>query len=231
MPLARVCVLLAGVFALAVTAGKDTMAPLSRYLMNPQAEVALAQSAAPAAISKHATIMVLTAHGYTVAKKGRNGFTCIVERGWMVPFGRVHFWNVKVRAPTCYNAAASHTVLLYTFKRTEMALAGASKAQIQQRIVAAIDAKALPTPAPGSMAYMMSKSQYLNDSAKDWYPHVMIFTQMDDGANAGASWGADRLGSPIVFDAQDKMPEPWSCFFIPVAHWSDGTLAPLYSGT
>jgi len=231
MTLVRVCVLLAGAFALAGATANGTMAPLSQYLMSPHAEIALAQSAAPTAISKHATIMVLTAHGYTLAEKGQNGFTCIVERGWMVPFGRVHFWNVKMRAPTCYNAAASRTVLLYTFKRTQMALAGLSKAQIQQRIVAAINAKQLPTPAPSSMAYMMSKSQYLNDGAKAWYPHVMIFTPMDDSAHAGASWGADRLRSPVVFDAQDKMPEPWACLFIPVSHWSDGSPAPLYSGT
>ncbi len=207
------------------------MAPLSQYLMSPRVEIALARSAAPASISTNATIMVLSARGYTVAQKGGNGFTCIVERGWMVPFGRVNFWSVKMLAPTCYNAAAARTVLLYTFKRTEMALAGASKSQIQDRIVAAIDAKALPTPQPGSMAYMMSKSQYLNDDAKAWYPHVMIYTSMDDSANSGASWGADRLRSPVVFDARDKMPEPWSCFFIPVSHWSDGSPAPLYSGT
>ena len=81
------------------------------------------------------------------------------------------------------------------------------------------------------MAYMMSKYQYLNDDGKAWYPHVMVFTPMDDGAHAGASWGADRLLSPVVFDARDKMPEPWTCFYIPVAHWSDGTPPPLYSGT
>jgi hypothetical protein len=112
-----------------------------------------------------------------------------------------------------------------------MVLTGASKSQIQERIVAAIDAHALPTPEPSSMAYMMSKYQYLNDDGKAWYPHVMVFTPMDDGAHAGASWGADRLLSPVVFDARDKMPEPWTCFYIPVAHWSDGTPAPLYSGT
>jgi hypothetical protein len=230
MTLVRACVLLAGVFVLTAAAGNDTMAPLSQYLMSPQAEIALARSAAPAAISRRATIVVLGTHGYAVAQKGQNGFTCVVERGWMQPFGAPNFWGVQMRAPICYNAAAARTVLVYTFKRTEMALAGASKSQIQNRIEAAIAANALPKPAPSSMAYMMSKSQYLNDGAKAWYPHVMIFTSMDDGANAGASWGADLRLSPVVVDARDKMPEPWTCFFIPVAHWSDGTPARLYSG-
>jgi hypothetical protein len=223
-------ILLAGIFALAATAGNDTMAPLSQYLMSPQAEIALARSAAPAAISKRATIVVLGAHGYAVAQKGQNGFTCIVERGWMQPFGAPNFWSIKMRAPICYNAAAARTVLVYTFKRTEMALGGATKSQIHDRIVAAIAANTLPKPKPSSMAYMLSKSQYLNDDAKAWYPHVMVFTPMDDSANSGASWGADRRLSPVVFDSQDKMPEPWACFFIPVAHWSDGSSAPIYSG-
>lgn len=231
MTLVRVCVLLGGILALAAAAGNDAMAPLSQYLMNPQAEIALARSAAPASISKHATIVVLRAHGYVVAQKGQNGFTCIVERGWMQPFGAPNFWGIKMRAPICYNAAAARTVLLYTFKRTAMALARASKSEIRASIVSAIAAKALPTPEPSSMAYMMSKAQYLNDDGKAWYPHVMVFTSMNDSANAGASWGADRRLSPVVFDSQDKMPEPWTCFFIPVAHWSDGSPAPLYSGT
>ena len=226
----RLCIAIVGIFGLGA-AGHDTMPSLSQYLMKPAAEIALARSAAPDSISKRATIMILRSNGYSVAEKWQNGFTCIVERAWMVPFGRADFWNVKMMAPTCYNAAASRSVLLYTFKRTELALSGASKAQIEARILAAIAAKTLPLPEPSSMAYMMSKAQYLNDGAKGWYPHVMIFTPMQDGANAGVSWGADRRLSPVVFDSQDKMPEPWTCFFIPVAHWSDGSPAPLYSGT
>lgn len=232
MTIARLCVIFWTITAtIAATGGSDTMAPLSHYLMNAQAEVALARSAAPSSISQHATIMVLGQHGYAVAQNGQNGFVCIVERGWMQPFGAPDFWNAAMRAPTCYNAAAARSILSYTFERTAMALAGASKAQIRHRIVAAIAAHSLPTPVPGSMAYMMSKSQYVNDDAKAWYSHVMIFTPVTDGANAGASWGADRALSPVVFDARDKMPEPWTCFFIPVSHWSDGTRAPLYSGT
>jgi hypothetical protein len=228
---ARLCVLFCGVLLTLVAAtGNDAMAPLSHYLMNARAEAALARSAAPSSISQHATIMVLEPHGYVATQKGQNGFVCIVERGWMQPFGAPNFWSAAMRAPTCYNAAAARTVLAYTFERTKMALAGATKSQIHQRIVAAIAAQDLPTPAPSAMAYMMSKSQYLNDDAKAWYSHVMIFARPADGASAGASWGADRHGSPIVFDARDKMPEPWTCFFIPVSNWSDGTRAPLYSG-
>ncbi len=58
------------------------MAPLEQYMMARDAEIALARSAAPESISKDAEVMVLGQHGYETAVKGKNGFVCIVERGW-----------------------------------------------------------------------------------------------------------------------------------------------------
>ncbi len=63
--------------------------PLSEYLMPPEAEMALARSAAPANISERATIKVLTASGYQVAREGDNAFVCVVMRGWSAPTYRV----------------------------------------------------------------------------------------------------------------------------------------------
>ncbi len=227
----RAFVLVSGVLALSGAVGNDTVAPLSRYLMNPAAEIALARSAAPPSISNDATILVLGAHGYTAAHEGKNGFTCLVERGWMQPFNKPQFWSLKVRAPVCYNAAASRTVLLYTFKRTALALSGLTKAQIERAYLAAISANSLPIPPPDAMAFMMSKDQYFGDVGKSWYPHLMFYMPRADMASSGEDWGADRLRSPVVYDSQDMMPEPWAQFFIPVSHWSDGSVAPLYSGT
>ena len=231
MDTVRVCVLAVVVLTLGGAAPSGTMPPLARYLMDAQAEVALARSAAPASLSSHATILRLTEHGYAVAEKGTNGFTCLVERPWMQPFNKKNFWNLKFQAPVCYNAAASRSVLLYTFKRTALVLQGASKAQLQQAVLGLIAAHSLPVPPSDAMAYMMSKNQYLDDQAKAWYSHLMFFMPVADMANAGASWGADRLRSPVVYDSVDMMPEPWAQFFIPVSHWSDGSPAPLYSGT
>ena len=56
--------------------------PLSEYMMTPEAEVALARSAAPEDISGHATVKILTPSGYKVATQGDNGFVCLVMRGW-----------------------------------------------------------------------------------------------------------------------------------------------------
>lgn len=227
----RICMLMAAALALAGATGSDTMGPLSQYLMDRHVEIAIARSAAPASISGHATIMVLGSHGYTAAVQGTNGFTCIVERNWVRPFDSPIFWERKFLAPTCYNAEASRSVLLYTYKRTALALSGASRHQIEQSILAAIDAKTLPVPEPDAMAYMMSKSQRVGDDPVQWHPHLMFFMPLADRADSGASWGADLDSSPVVYDAQHKMPEPWAQFFIPITHWSDGTPAGVFAGT
>src|SRR5437660_11639585 len=111
-----------------------SMAPVEQYLMTDRnAEIALARSAAPEAISRDATILVLGRHGYETAVQGKNGFVCAVERAWMGPFegvGADMFWNPRVRGPVCYNPPAARSLLPLTYRRTEMVLAGQSKAQI-----------------------------------------------------------------------------------------------------
>ena len=203
----------------------------SQYAMKPQAEIALARTAAPASISNHATIMTLTPSGLAVAVNGDNGFTCYVDRGWMhqnIPAN----WNAMIESPVCFNAPGSQTVLLYTLKRTKLALNGMAEDQIIKTMQDAIDSKELPPAAPDSIAYMMSKQQCIDMTSKAWYPHLMFFMPMSDAAKVGLSWGADRRLSPVVFDPhQDRLHDPWAKFFIPVTHWSDGSPAPLWSGT
>ena len=59
------------------------MGPLEQYLMDRDAEIALARSAAPESISSSATVVVLGRQGYETAVQGKNGFVCAVERAWM----------------------------------------------------------------------------------------------------------------------------------------------------
>lgn len=142
----------------------SNMAPLDQYLMDRNAEIALARTAAPAAISRDAEVLVLGRKDYETAVKGKNGFVCVVGRSWSGPFDDPEFWNPKVRAPICYNPPAARSVLPTYMKRTEMALGGLSKGQVIEDIKAAYGKKELPTPASGSMCYMMSKQAYLGDS-------------------------------------------------------------------
>lgn len=206
----------------------EHMAPISRYLMaDHQSEIDLARSAAPSAISIHATFLVLGRHGYETAEKGSNGFTCLVERAWMSPFDSRQFWNWKMRGPICYNPAATRSVLLYTLRRTEMALSGLTKSQMLDRIEAAVGDKQLPAPELGSMSYMMSKHGDLGDGVGPWLSHLMFYAPQTDAAKGGASWGANLPGSPVVLNTSQRVvPEPETIFMVPVARWSDGTTAP-----
>jgi hypothetical protein len=193
------------------------MAPLDQYLMTGEAETALARSAAPESVSHDAEVLVLGRHGYEAAAKGKNGFVCLVERGWTAPIDNPDFWNPKLRGPICLNAPAARSYLPLTIKKTELVLAGQSKAQMFESIKAGLDKKELPTPEVGAMAYMLSKEQYLGDSGKHWHPHLMFFLPQTDTA----TWGADLKGSPI-FGASDP-DDQLTIFFVPVAKWSDGT--------
>jgi len=62
-----------------------SMAPLDQYMMERNAEIALARSAAPESISGTAEVLVLSRHGYETAVQGKNGFVCLVERSWISP--------------------------------------------------------------------------------------------------------------------------------------------------
>ena len=195
------------------------MAPIDQYLMaDRNSEIAMARSAAPPSISADAEVLVLGRHGYETAAEGDNGFVCLVERSWMSPFDFAHFWNPKMRGPICFNPPAVRSILPLTMKRTELVLAGLSKAQVIEGIKA-FDAKGLPALEPGAMSFMMSPQGYLNDEAGHWVPHLMFYIPLADSK----SWGADLAGSPVMLNPQfNGAPEPISEFMVPVSMWSDG---------
>jgi len=194
------------------------MAPVEQYLMaDRDAEIALARSAAPESIARDAEVLVLGRHGYETAVKGKNGFVCIVERSWTAPSDDPDFWNPKLRGPLCLNPAAARTYLPRTIKKTDLILAGRTKAEMVEAITAAIDKKELPAMESGAMCYMLSKQGYLDDKAGHWHPHLMFFYSQ---TNPGI-WGANLPGSPIL--AIDDSREHLTTFLVPVKQWSDGT--------
>jgi hypothetical protein len=214
------------------TTSYPKMAPIEQYLMDRDAEIALARSAAPDAISHDASVIVLTRHGYETAVQGKNGWVCWVGRAWLAMFDHPEFWNPKVRAAECINPPAVRSVLPYSFKRTELLLAGHSKEEVIAAIKAAIDKKELPALEPGTVSYMMSKDSYLTDYGGHNGPHMMFF----DTAKDGTAWGANVTNSPVLavnywYMSSDAYPQlktfpPLSVYLVGVMNWSDGTPAP-----
>jgi len=196
-----------------------SMAPLEQYLMERSDEIALAKSAAPESISGDAEVMVLGRHGYETAVKGKNGFVCLVQRSWSAPMNDPEFWNPKTRAPICFNPPGARFNIPLTSKKTELILAGRSKAQMFEEIKTALDKKELPLPESGAMCYMLSKQGYLSDGAGHWHPHLMFFLPFTEAA----AWGAGLPGSPVF--AFENAQELHTVFLVPVTKWSDGTLA------
>ena len=206
------------------------MAPLEQYLMNRDAEIALARSAAPDAISQDASVIVLTRHGYETAVKGKNGWVCWVARGWMAMFDHPEFWSPKVRGADCLNPPAARSLLPYAYKRTELILAGHSKQEVIAAIKSAIDKKELPSLEQGAISYMMSKSSYLTDQGGHNIPHLMVFDKPD------APWGANVTNAPVMsvnywYLSAEAYPQlksfpPLAVFMVMLDKWSDGTPGP-----
>jgi len=210
------------------------MAPVEQYLMEKNAEIQLARSAAPDSISRDATVLVLGRQGYETAVEGKNGFVCFVGRGWMGMFDWPEFWNPKVRAADCLNPQAARWVLPIANLRAKMVMAGHSKAETVSALKAAFDKKQLPKLEDGAMDYMMSKSSYLTDQGEHNGPHVMFYTALTDGND----WGANTAGSPVLAvpywfwspkePSEAKGLPPILVFLVGVADWSDGTPAAMH---
>jgi hypothetical protein len=110
------------------------MAPVDEYLMARDAEVALARSAAPDAISLDATVLALDRLG-----------------------------------------CAAHSYLPRTIKKTELIVAGRTKAQMIDAIGAAIAKEGIAGNGTGAMCYMLSKQGYLSSRDGNWHPHLIFF--------------------------------------------------------
>jgi len=155
---------------------KTTYPKLDQYLMaDRDAEIALARSAAPESISRAADVLILGRHGFETAVKGKNGFVCIVGRSW-TSAADADFSDSKVRVPMCVNAAAARSYFLRITRITDLILAGRTKAQMEETVLAAIEKKELPPMEAGAMCYMMGKEGYGGDSTPlASSPHVLLF--------------------------------------------------------
>lgn len=197
---------------------------LAPYLMTDRAaEVALARSAAPQEISAAATVLVLTRSGYVEAAKGTNGYTCLVQHSFDGPLSGPGFWDPANRAPECFNPPATRTVLPIMKKRAEWIMTGVSLKEISARTRELFASHKMGPPATGSMVFMLSPEQHLNDGDHPhWMPHVMFFY---DKAMPALTMGVDTVTNTVIDGSAGDPDAPFLLVFLPVRRWSDGTLA------
>ena len=176
------------VMAQSVAAGRTG----PRTLLPREREIALARTAAPAAVSRDATVMVLTERGFEVAVKGTSGVTCVVNRS-----------HPQSLEPHCFDAEASATVLPMELRRTELLREGKSNDEIDREIAAGVLSGKYRLPRRPAMSYMMSPEQVLyNDEGKNvgkWEPHLMIFYPHLTSADLGLG-GTPSTQAALVVD-------------------------------
>lgn len=205
-------------FGIAATpaAAQGKYPPIADYLMPRDAEIALARSAAPPSVSGGATVKVLTASGYEVARQGDNGAVCMVMRGFTAPTYtpaafRALVYDPTIHAPICFAAPAVRTVLPYYELRTKLAIAGKHPDQIAEALQAAYVKGELPRRDGATFAYMFSAHQHLGPGIGAWRPHMMVFVPYADATAVGAT----TFGEPLP-QVSDDGGTPFAVVVIPV---------------
>ena len=190
--------------------------PLSAYLMDRDAEIELARSAAPDNVAGRATVKILTASGYQVATQGDNGFVCMVMRGWGAPTYtpaafRDLVYDARLRAPICFDPVAARTVLPYQELRARLAMDGKGPDLIAQGVQAAYAKGEIPRMEAVAFAYMYSADMYLGPQAGHFHPHMMVYAPYYTNAMLGGN-GRDTL-LPRISDDEGT---PFAVIVIPV---------------
>ncbi len=182
-----------------------------RSLLPRSREITLARSAAPADVSRHATVMVLTARGFEVGVKGTSGVTCVVNRS-----------HPESLEPHCFDPEASATVLPMELRRTERLREGKSADDIDREIAAGLMDGTFRLPRRPAVSYMMSSEQVLydDDGAKvgRWKPHLMIFYPHLTSADVGLG-GKPSTEAAVMVDPGKAL----SNIMIVVRSFTDGT--------
>jgi hypothetical protein len=156
-------------------------------------EIALARSAAPAAVSAEATVLVLEegAERWVMAEEGASGATCYVSRTWP---GSLE--------PHCFDAEGSKTILPIHLRTLELGHAGASREEIEREIEEGVAAGRFRYPSRPAMSWMLSSAQKLvsddGQPAGAWKPHLMIYWPGLTKADLGGTGESPLIGDSMI---------------------------------
>lgn len=178
------------VISIAVWSALCARAQALPELMPPEKEMAIALSAAPAHLRAEASVYVLKEAGFVLARKGTNGFSCIVNRD--------HPLNQK---PTCYDAEGSETILPKVLRFGELLRKGVPLEQIKSEIADGFRSGRFISPRRPGVAYMLSGDiknyNASNGKVESFPPHVMFYAPNLTNADIGSD-GHFEPGLPSI---------------------------------
>jgi hypothetical protein len=148
--------------------GAESGRPGRRPVIDRDREIALALSAAPAAVTDAATVLAWNGSTFEIARAGANGVTCYVSRSWP-----------ESLEPHCFDEEGSATVLPIHLREVELWNEGKTRAEIDAVVAEGLRSGAFRLPSRPVMSYMMSAGQELigddGSPVGAWRPHLMIY--------------------------------------------------------
>ena len=147
-------------------------------------QIALAESAGPP-VGADAAIFVLGTNGYTKARDGRNGFTCLVARE-----------RRDTLEPECFDAEGTATVVPVRMFVEQQRAAGTADSRIDALVEEGYKSGRFKAPSKPGLVYMLSDYNYVFDPERKaviHFPgHLMFYapyaTQKDVGTGPGAPY-------------------------------------------
>lgn len=131
-------------------------------------QIALAESAAPAEVSKEAAVYVLGPGGYRKVREGRNGFTCLVARQ-----------RQDTVEPECFDAEGTATILPARLFVEARRAEGVNDATVDRELEEAYRTGRFVAPRKPGIVYMLSSNNYVFDPDRRQvihFPGHLMFT-------------------------------------------------------
>jgi hypothetical protein len=154
----------------------------------------IAKLAAPSEITDHADIYVLGKHGYELAERGNNGFSCMIERE-----------KPDTMEPECYDAEGTRTTVKVRIYEEQQRANGVSDQTIEDSVKAGYKSGKFKPPSKPGIVYMLSDYNYvLNPETGKiiHFPgHLMFYAPYATEKTVGAGEGAPYLVHPGQPDA------------------------------
>ena len=213
-PFPIAAMLVASVARLADAQPTPSAYPVKPVPLPDSIEIALATSAAPAALSSNATVYAVRDGKVLTLRAGTNGSSCMVARD-------SHAGSLY---PICYNPEGTRTVLERELMQVRLRTLGVAEDSIDRAVEAAYRSGELEIPKDIALAYMMSPQQVLFSNARKegrrvgaWHPHLMLYVPGATPAKFGLS--DSGTGDPIQVGSPGT---PQAEVIVKLPKWADG---------